>query len=106
MLTVYRRPGWFGMLTRIKVVVDDEYGFSLSNGETKQVPILPNSKEVVIECRCQLSFNSRFIVKNPSNVKQVNLKLGFAGFICVVEYKNGSSVDLISKHATSGFNWR
>lgn len=106
MLTIYRKPGWCGVFTRIKIVVDDEYGFLLSMNESKQVPIAPKTKQVVIECRCQLSFNSRFIVKNPSSVKQVNIKLGFTGFICVVEYKDGSSVDLINKHATSGFNWR
>lgn len=106
MLTIYRRPGWCGVLTRIKVVVDDEYGFLIGTGETKQVPISQKTKQVVIECRCQLMFNSRFIIKNPSNVKQVNLKLGFTGIICDVEYKDGSCVDLINKHATSGFNWR
>lgn len=106
MLTIYRRPGWMGMLVKIKVVVDDEYGFLLKTRETKQIPIATKADQVVIECRIQLVGNSRFVVKKPSKVKQVNIKLGFTGFICVVEYKDGSSVDLINKHATSGFNWR
>lgn len=78
----------------------------LGYGETKQVPIAKNAKQVIVECRCQLAFNSRFVIKNPNQVKQVCLKLGFTGISCIVDYKNGNSVDLISKHPTSGFNWR
>ncbi len=106
MLTIYRCPGWYGMFVRMKVVVDDEYDFLLGSGESKQVPIAKNAKLVVIESRFQLKFNGRFVVKNPNQVKQVRLKLGFFGISCIVEHKNGNTVDLISKHHTAGFGWR
>ena len=92
LITRYGGTGWFA---RIKVVVNDEYGFLLSYGEEQNVPIPRKATEAIIECRSQMTFNSRF-VKHPANVRAVNIKMGFRGIYCEVEYKNGSKVDLMN----------
>ena len=89
---IITRHGGTGILTRIKVVIDDEYSFLLKYGAQQNIPIDSNIDTTVIECRCQMFFNSRFTIKKASKVKTVNITLGLLGIHCEVEYKNGTKV--------------
>ena len=92
-ITIERQYAWTGALGSMHIVIDDEIGTELENGETAKL-IMPNNQK---ECTLQVK-DHVFKVANLKQVKKIVLKFTFTGIKCSILYRNGDILDAMNKN--------